>query len=578
MNKVSWMMGGQAGFGIVNAGVVFSRCCSRGGLHVFDRTSYPSLIRGGHNNLHVRVEDEQIHSHIRPIDILVALNKETVDKQKGRLNDDAVIIYDPDDFTVSEADFPKKVVLCPVNLLKIAEEKGLKIMRNTVAIGATLGLLDYPFSYLEKVLTDMFQRKGDKVVASNVAVAKAGYDVAKETCASKCKFKLQPVDGQPKRFIVSGAEAIGIGAIKAGVKMVSGYPMTPGTPSMEFIASKESEYGIVIKHTEDEIAAMAMMSGAGFAGIRSFNATAGGGFALMSEALSMAGMVETPVVSLIAMRGGPSTGLPTHTEQSDLDFVLYTGHGEFPRIVVAPGDPEDAFYDTFKLFNLAEKYQCPGLILSDKHLQTSHQALEFYDHKDMKVERGKLLSDSEVAKNTETRFKRFAFTDDGVSPRVLPGQKGGIHRVTGNEHDEYGLTTEDPDNRRKMVEKRLKKIETMMPEIPLPVLYGAEDADMTVICWGSTKGMALEAMKWLEKEGKKVNVLHFTWLCPFPAVAVKEIIGNCKRLLLVEQNATSQFGRLLREKCLIDIPDKLLKYDGSPFYPEEIYDKVKSLI
>ncbi|MBU0461951.1 MAG: 2-oxoacid:acceptor oxidoreductase subunit alpha [Nanoarchaeota archaeon] len=578
-NKLSWMMGGEAGFGIVNAGVVFSRTCSRGGLHVFDRVSYPSLIKGDHNNLHVRVEDEPIYAHVRPIDILVALNNDTINRQKHRLQPNALVIYDGDEVKIGKDELPhQSIQLCPVSLKKIAEKNGGKIMMNTVAIGASFGLLEYPFEILSGVIKDSFGKKGGSIVDSNIAAAKEGYEFGKKNYASLSQFKLSPLKGQPKRMLITGSDALGIGAIKSGVKLVAGYPMTPGTTTMEYIATREYENKIVIKHTEDELAAFNMMCGASFAGIRAFNTTSGGGFDLMTEALSMSGMVETPVVSMIAMRGGPSTGLPTHTEQADLNMALHAGHGEFPRIVIAPGDQEECFYDTFNLFNLAEKYQVTGLILSDKHLQSSHRAIEFFDHKKLKIDRGKLLSDAEVSRNKEKRFKRFQFIDDGVSPRVVPGQKGGIHRVSTDEHDEYGEITEDQVNRVKMMEKRYKKIDTVLKEIPAPKVYGDADADLTIICWGSTKGMALEAMKWLKKDGLKVNMIHFVWMWPFPAEKVKPLFSRCKKLLLVEQNITSQLGRLIREQLLMDIPEKMLKYNGSPFYPEEIYDRAKALL
>lgn len=572
-NKLTWKLGGEAGFGIMTTGYIFSKVCARSGLNVFDFTEFPSLIRGGHNTYHVRVDEKETYSQIRMVDILVALNMETIRLHENEISPGGALIYD------SKIKLDKKlrgdIKAFPVPFLELAEKVGgKKMMINNVALGCSFGLVDFNLKSLLSVIEEVFGGKGREVVDLNKAAARAGYEYIKKMNPDFNR-KLEKVKSKPK-ILINGNEAVAMGAVKAGCRFLSAYPMTPSSGILHFFAKYERDCELVVKQTEDEIAAMNMAIGAGFAGSRAMTCTSGGGFALMTEALSLAGISETPLVIAEVQRPGPSTGLPTHTGQEDLKFILSAAHGEFPRVVIAPGDVEECFFETINGFNIAEKYQVPVFILSDKHLGESRQTVKPFDTKNVKIDRGKLLSEAELKKLKD--FKRFGDTKSGVSNRSIPGQKGGIYTVTSDEHNEYGLLTEESDMRIKMVEKRLRKINGIAKEIPDPNVYGSTDPEVTVVVWGTNKGPALEALSWLLRDHVKVNILHLVYLNPFPVNRVKEILGKAKKILLVEGNATAQLGQLIMEKTGIEIKNKFLKYDGRPVYPEEIYDEVKEVL
>jgi 2-oxoglutarate ferredoxin oxidoreductase subunit alpha len=573
VNEISWKLGGEAGFGIMTTGFIFSKVCARAGLSVFDFTEFPSLIRGGHNTYHVRAEQKKIHSQIRTVDILAALNKETIDLHENEINPGGALIFD------SEIKLDRKlradINAFPIPLLELAEKAGgEKIMVNNVILGASFALIDYDLKELLKVIDEVFGGKGKRISDINKASARAGYEYMKKF-NSNFSHTIKKVNSD-KKMLINGNEAVAMGAIKAGCKFLSAYPMTPASGILHYLAKYERDYDLIVKQTEDEIAAMNMAIGAGFAGVRSMTCTSGGGFALMVEALSLAGMSETPLVIAEVQRPGPSTGLPTHTGQEDLKFILSAAHGEFPRVVIAPGDVDECFYETINAFNLAEKYQVPVFILSDKHLGESRKTTEPFKTNGIKIERGEMLNEAQLKKMRE--FKRFRDTKSGVSPRSIPGQKYGIYTVTSDEHNEKGTLTETSSERIVQVNKRLRKAVGVEKEIPRPHVYGSMDSDVTVVIWGSTKGAALEALSWLLRDHVKVNVLHLVYLSPFPAQKVKNVLGSAKNLLLVEGNATAQLGQVIREKTGIEIDNKLLKYDGRPIHPEEIYDKVKEVL
>jgi 2-oxoglutarate/2-oxoacid ferredoxin oxidoreductase subunit alpha len=377
-------------------------------------------------------------------------------------------------------------------------------------------------------------------------------------------------------ILISGNEAASVGAIKAGLKFVAEYPMTPSSSILSFMAANEYNYNIVVKHTEDEIAAVNMLCGSAMAGARSLTATSGGGFALMTEGLGMAGISETPFVIIESMRTGPSTGMPTYTEQSDLRFAIHASQGEFPRLICAPGDVDESFFETYKMFNLTDRTQTPGIILMDKHLSESSKTTKPFDTSKLKIERGKLMTDAQM-QNTKD-FKRYLVTEDGISPRSIPGQPNGLYVSTSYEHREDGFSDEEPHMRNAQVEKRARKLNAIREEEVAPKIYGDKDADLTIVSWGSNKGMVLEAMKWLNKEGLKVNFMQILWIVPFPVKKIAEVLSKAKKTLMVEQNFEAQMKGLIREKTGIDIKNVLLKYDGRPFDPEEIYAKAKEVM
>jgi len=577
-NSLSWKIGGEAGYGIMTTGLIFAKVCSRAGLHVFDYPEYPSLIRGGHNTYQVRAEVEEVFSHVRHVDLLVALNMETIDKHKEELSSGGGIIYDGDKIHLSKEDLGREdVKLYPVPLLRLAEESGgRRIMINSVALGASVALIDFDFEMLSSVIKDVYGGKAEETIEFNIKAAKLGYDYVKNRGMEKdFGCKLPKVSGK-KRMLITGNEAVGMGAIKAGCKFYAAYPMTPASSILHFMAAQERKFSLVVKHTEDEIAAITMVIGAGFAGARAMTATSGGGFSLMSEALGLAAMTETPIVVVVSQRPGPSTGLPTHTEQGDLKFVLHASQGDFPRFVMAPGDVEECFYKTLEAFNLAERYQCPSILVLDKYLSESHKTSEKFDVNRVKIDRGLLLSDEELEKIGE--FKRYEFTETGISPRTIPSQKRGVFTATGNEHYETGYLSEDKTVRTKMMDKRFRKFENAEKEMPEPKLFGPKDAEVTIIAWGSTKGPVKEAMKLLDRDGIKANFLQILYIAPFPTKIVSKIIETSKRTVIVENNKTAQLASLIREKTGKEIEHKILKYDGRQFFPTEIYQRVKGVL
>lgn len=571
----SWKIGGEAGYGIMTTGLIFARAFSRLGFRAFANNEYPSLIRGGHNTYQIRVSDEEIFSHEEKIDLLAALNPETIDFHKGELRGpDSGIIYDNSSEEGPAPSAPAIGKLYGVPLSKIAGEEEGKIMMNTVALGASMALLGSGLDGLDSAIRSAYWGKDEKMVNANLAAAKSGHDYVREKYGSSSVIgKIPAVNAEKKRMLVSGNEAVCLGAIAAGCRFLSAYPMTPTSGVIHFMAAHERELGLVVKQTEDEIAAINMAIGASFAGVRAMTATSGGGFSLMAEAYGEAGMTETPVVIIEGQRPGPSTGLPTRTEQGDLKFVLSASQGDFPRIVVAPGDAEEAFYLTADAFNLAEKFQCPAVVLMDKYLCESLRAFEFFDESKIRVDRGLLLNAGDIPPG----FRRFAFTESGISPRSVPGQRGGIFCASTDEHYENGFLMEEEDTRTRMMDKRERKLEAAEKYLSGKQVktYGNPGSDKTIISWGSTKGPILEAVKLLERDGVVARFLQVVCMSPFPSKEVTEIIKGSKSVIVVEQNKTGQLASLIREKTGILIDNKILKYSGRPFCPEEICREVR---
>ncbi len=565
MADFTWKIGGPAGFGIMTTGLIFSKAFSRGGYHVFDYSEFPSLIRGGHNTYQSRVSSEEIHSQNRPVHILVALNKETIEKNSSELAENGTIIYDGE--KVSGAAEGNAI---NVPFARLAREScGKELMANNVALGASVALLGYDIEMLNSVIKDVFREKGDDVVNANVNSAKAGYDYVKGNYKKTFAITAKKI-GEKKRYLITGNDAIGAGAIAAGCRFYSGYPMTPTASILGYMAQHQKDFGVVVKLAEDEMAAINNAIGAGFAGARAMTATAGGGFSLMAEGYGLAAMTETPVVIVVGQRPGPATGMPTWSSQADLRFVLHAHQDDFPRIVIAPGDVEEAFRMTGEAHNIAEKYQTPVIILVDKYLCESHKTADKLET--VKIERGELLAEF------KGEYKRYKLTKTGISPRVLPGTKGAIVIANSDEHNEKGQSTEDASMRRKMMEKRMKKLELFAKEMPQPKVYGDTGAEITIVGFGSVKGPALETVKELKKKGIAANFIHITYISPFPEKEMKRLLREAKKLLVVENNFTGQLAGLIREKTGKNITKKLLKYDGRPFYPEEIAEKAVKVL
>lgn len=562
INNFSWKIAGSAGDGILSAGMLFAKACMRGGLSVFAVSEYPSLIRGGHNNLDVIVREEKVYSQTNKIDMLIALNQDSIDYHLEKLNKDGCVVFDSTDVKVPETD----VLLIDIPLNKIANENGGQIMRNTVAMGATISLLNYDLSLFDKLIEERFGKKSPEIIASNIKAAKAGYDfVLDKKDKYKCKLEKR---ANKNEILITGNEAISVGAIKAGCKFYSAYPMTPASSLLSFMAAYEKKYNMVVKHTEDEIAAMNMAIGAAYAGARAMTGTSGGGFALMVEALGLAAMTETPLVVVEAQRPGPATGMATHSGQADLRFVLHSATDEFPRVIIAPGDVDECFYQMNTAFNLAERYQIPVIVLTDKYLGESYWSNKEFDTTHLKIDRGFLLDEKDIHD-----YKRYKITDSGVSPRVIPGMKNGMHVATSYEHDEKGFEREEEPIRIAMHNKRFKKLNHILNDLPKPKLVGDRNAKITIVAWGSTKGVIKEIMK----KNKDVNYLQILYLSPFQSEDIAKILSESKTIVCIENNKTGQLAGLIREKTGIEVNYKLLKYDGRPFDPEDIENVLNNI-
>lgn len=577
-------IGGEAGFGIKAAGQTLARSFAGAGLETFDLTEYPSLIRGGHNNYLLRVSSEPVYSHVEPVDVLVCLNRETLDLHVAELVEGGAVIFDPDDFDADAV--PQRLRAVPVPLMAFAREAGGKIMRNVVALGSVLALVDFPLDPLVDSLRAQFAHKAPEIAESNAKAAQMGYDAARAACPD-FPIRLAPVAGAEPRMLVDGNEAVGMGALAAGIGLYAAYPMTPASSILHFMAAHEREYGVVVKHTEDELAAMNMVVGAAFGGARAMCASAGGGFALMVEAFGMAGVSEAAVVVGVLTRPGPATGLPTWTEQSDLRYVIHAAQGEFPRVVLAPGDREDAFHLTWQAFNLADRLQTPVVILGDSYLSDNRQSVPPFDLSKVSIDRGKLVTEGDVADHPEAldedgRYLRYKVTEDGVSLRVLPGVTGARQLGNSYEHDEYGwgAAGEAADQRQAQNDKRMRKMELAATLAPPPAYFGVPpgEADIGLLFFGTTKGPAREAARMLEREGVKAALMQVVTVWPFPAEEVAAFLETVPKTMIVEGNHTGQLEGLVRQECLLGVEHRLHRTDGRPFSPEQIVRAVKEVL
>ncbi len=559
--QVNVMVGGEAGQGVQSVGFILAKALALGGFHVFADQDYESRIRGGHNFYRVRGSDNKVAAIAETLDILVALNKETIDRHTRELSAKGVTVFDQD--KVQGASLERAIGV-PLDRLAM-ESAGDKMMANTVALGALLSLVHYDFPIVEQAVKMQF---ASDIGERNVRAARAGYDYVTQNYKGDFDLRLKRISSE-KRMLLNGAEAIAIGAIAAGCKFMAAYPMTPATPIFEYIAGKADEYGVAVVPAEDEISAMNMTVGAAFAGVRAMTATSGSGFCLMTEGLGLAAITETPIVVVDAQRPGPAVGLPTRTEQGDLQFMLYAHQGDFPRVLLAPGTVEDCFWLTVKAFNLAEKYQVPVIILTDHHMATSYWTAEKFDISKVAINRGLLYSEQ-----AGDYYQRYKITESGISPRAFPGLSKALVVADSDEHGEDGHMIEDGEIRTRIMDKRLRKLPALSAEIDPPKVYGREQADTLLIGWGSTYGAIREAADMLQKEELEARTLYLSELWPFPAASVASILDRAKRCYVIENNASGQMARLIRTETGKKI-DTILKYDGRPFTPEGIVRAVK---
>lgn len=559
----------------MTTGLILGKIATRSGYHAFEYSEYPSLIRGGHNVIEIRISDEEVYSQAKTVDILVCLNLDTYNLHSGEVKEGGVIVYDADRIPqdkLKKSD--KKLSYVHVPFMKILRDNKLStVMLNNIAIGVIMHILGADINILHSLIEENFAKKNQEIIDKNKLAAHLGFDSGQSSLPQGYFVKMIKKEKVIPKMYLSGSEMIGFAAIRAGCKFYAAYPMTPSSGLLHYLAQKSQGTGMVVKHAEDEISVINMALGASWAGARSMVGTSGGGFALMVESVSLAGITETPIVICMGQRPGPATGMPTWTEQGDLLFTVHSGHGEFPKIVLAPGDVEEAFQLTVKAFNLADKYQTPVFIMGDKCLQEGHQSIDKEKISGFKfiIDRGKLLSEQELSKSVP--YKRYLVTDDGISPRAIPGLKGSLHQSNSYEHSEDGHTTEDAQKRIDQVDKRNRKNDTYLREdFELPHLYGTKEKELTLISWGSNKAPILQAMK---DSGGAFNYLHFSHLWPLDKIKIRNILKSLKKTLLVENNSHAQFGQLLTMVTGYEIENKLLKYSGRPIYPEEILEAVK---
>lgn len=550
---INWKIAGPAGYGIKVSGQIFSNALNKLGFYTFDYPEYPSLVRGGHNSYHISFSNKKVYSCWKRIDLLVALNDDSYEYHKKELNPSSVII------SKDNLDFDM-----------IAKNLGNQMLRNSVCLGASFKILGFDLEALKYSINEFFNKKGEEVVRLNIKAIEKGYENLK--CKKNFKLKLQEKSFNKEYINISGNEAVVKAAIKAKMKVYTAYPMTPASSILHYLSEFKKE-DLIVRQTEDEISAINMAIGASLAGSRVMVGTSGGGFSLMVEALGLSAMLETPLVIIEVQRPGPSTGLPTWTSQADLKFVINAAQDEFPLVVITPGDIEEAFYLTFQAFNLADKYQIPVIILSDKFLGESRK-LSKLDFANLKIERGKIIEKEmklEDFKRYDTKF------EDGVSYKPNFGLKGFEYIANSYEHNEYGISSEDEENRRKMVEKRFKKIDYIKKEINPCKFYGPKNAKITLICFGSTKASLISSLEVLNKNKPIANVLHFFYTWPLDEIKIKEIFKKVNYPIIVECNKSAQFASILKEVLSINIKEKILKYTGRPIFPEEIIDYINTI-
>lgn len=576
ISQLSWKIGGQQGEGVESTDRIFSTALNRLGYYLYGYRHFSSRIKGGHTNNKIRISTKPIRAISDDLDILVAFDQESIDLNAHELRTGGVVVADAKFNPVLPDNINAR--LFPVPISAIADELGTTLMKNMVASGASWALLGLPLEVFNKAVEEEFGRKGAAVVEKNVEAVRRGAEYVLELAGGPLEeFKLESADGEQKLFMI-GNDAIGLGALAAGCRFMPAYPITPASEVMEYLIKKLPKFGGTVIQTEDEIAAVTMAIGANFGGARSMTASAGPGLSLMMEGIGLAGMTETPVVIVDTQRGGPSTGLPTKQEQSDINAMIYGTHGEIPKIVIAPSSIEECFYDTVEAFNLAERYQCPVIVLTDLQLSLGKQSCDELDYNRIEIDRGKLISEAPEL-GTNELFKRYEITEDGVSPRVIPGIKHGLHHVTGVEHDETGRPSESAVNRKNMMDKRLRKLDYVQITNPIHVDAPYEQADLLIVSMSSTGGTVDEARLRLEEQGVRTNHVTVRQLHPFPVKEFAPYAERAKKIVVLENNATAQLASLIKLNAgFSEKIESVLKYDGNPFLPSIVYNACKELV
>jgi 2-oxoglutarate ferredoxin oxidoreductase subunit alpha len=625
MKEVNWMAGGPQGAGVDSAANIFGRACGYGGLYVYGKREYHSNIKGLHSYFHMRVSDSEVQANVNDVHLLAAFDAETVVRHLDEVTDDGGVIVDRDQINMNVFSIPtlpyeykdqvrkelsqKAIGETLTDALEAAQKRGVRVflipymdllkqvaaklkiekissvtrMTNILTVGVSFSVLHYEKELVEKAIEAVFSDK-PKVAAMNIVALNEAYDYAQQTFKSSFPHKLERLKVEEERIFISGNQAVALGKVLGGCRIQTYYPITPAADESEYLEAHEifrkrdGEASIVVIQTEDEIAAVNSASGAALAGARAATSTSGPGFSLMVEGLSWAGNCEVPLVITYYQRGAPATGLPTRFGQSDLQFAVHAGHGDFPRIVLASGDIKECFYDAALAFNYAEKYQMPVIHFIDKALANSSQTYGVFDSGRFKIERGAILSESDLKGH---EYRRFRFTENGVSPRAFLGTKNSVQWYTGDEHNEEGHISEEPQNRNMMMEKRMKKLETAAKEIPIGEklsVFGSENSKNMIISWGSPKGAIIEAITRLNGEGFAVGFLQIRMIHPFPKEQVAGLLKPAQRVITVENNYSGQLAEIVKEETGIVANFRVLKYNGRPMSTTEVYDALKKIL
>lgn len=564
-DDISIVICGEAGQGMDTVASMLATVFKKSCYHIYSTKEFMSRIRGGSNSTTLRVSSRRVDSNINRIDFLIPLDNKAIKHLEKRINEQT-FIFGEDSFVTEPYKSNSQFHIVPFN--DIAKELGNKIYSNTVAAGFICGLTKVDEALLEEYLKDIFSQKPEEVIQKNIEAAQKGYKLGEKILKeANLSVELQKDCVVQKEPVLAGVDAVSMGCIAGGCDFIASYPMSPSTGVLTFLANESENFNILVEQAEDEIAAINMSLGASYAGARAMVTTSGGGFALMCEGVSLAGIIETPVVIHIAQRPGPATGLPTRTEQGDLELVLYAGHGEFPRIIFAPGNLEQAFYLSQKAFNLADKYQIPVFILSDEYLVDTYHNTPLFNFSNIKTE--------EYVVKTDNSYLRYRLTDNGISPRGIPGYGSGLVKVDSDEHTEEGCITEDADVRSSMQDKRLNKLDLVSEDIEAPLFIGSDSYKTLVICWGSTLNMVKEAVYQLDNDS--LAILHFSQVYPLHA-SLSGYLAKAESSIIIENNSTSQFSKLIKLDTGYEIDTKILKYNGAAFSVEEIVEQLENLI
>ncbi|NHJ84096.1 MAG: 2-oxoacid:acceptor oxidoreductase subunit alpha [Asgard group archaeon] len=563
---ISIVLCGAAGQGIKTVEQFLTHVLQKEGYNVAATKEYMSRVRGGTNSTEIRISSNRVTAYVDRIDIFIPLNDTAIPRQKNRITKDTIIISEPE--FIKDIDVNEYKII-EIAWTEIAKEIGNKVYSNVIAAGVIAGLFDIDIENGKEYLTDRFSSKGEQIVQKNIEAFDKGCEIAERIKKEKdLKISIKKKKEIAKELIFNGAAVVGMGAIAGGCNFICSYPMSPSTGVLVFLAENSDEFEILVEQAEDEIAAINSSLGASYAGARAMVTTSGGGFALMGEGISLSGMIETPIVVHIAQRPGPATGLPTRTEQGDLELALYSGHGDFPRIILAPGSLEDAFYITQQAFNIAQKYQTPVIILTDQFFMDLYYNFP-------KLDLSKITIDDEIIK-TEKNYQRYKLAENGISPRGIPGFGEGLVRADSDEHDEDGFITEDLDSTRiKMVHKRLNKLDEIKKNIISPNFYGKENYETLIIAWGSTHSAIKEALDIINNDS--IAYLHYKQVYPIHP-KTQEWIKKAKKIIIIENNVTSQFGKLIKLDTGREIEHKILKYNGMPFSVEELVEKINKIL